>query len=216
MELQFGCFLVLLMMCQFGCHAANYQEKVQSFEEKVFAHVANFTPAFAKSTLEDRMYDLNTRFLSILINKVVKDDAKIWSKLEAERRSYSEAIESLKTEYHEEIQTVDRLQSEVITLETQTIRLKESGEDFKSKYQHMLDNYMKQSETVNELELKLRNTQQTLEQRTQEYVEVEEKNTALREASCQIESYIYIKKPICHVNMNLQRYFNSMNVCNLN
>ncbi|XP_063420999.1 CAP-Gly domain-containing linker protein 1-like [Mytilus trossulus] len=181
MELQFGCFLVLTMMSQFGCHAANYQEKVQSFEEKVFAHVANFTPAFAKSTLEDRMYDLNTRFLSILINKVVKDDAKIWSKLEAERRSYSEAIESLKTEYHEEIQTVDRLQSEVITLETQTVRLKESVEDFKSKYQHMLDNYMKQSEIFNELELKLRNTQQTLEQRTQEYVEVEEKNTVLRE-----------------------------------
>lgn len=71
------------------------------------------------------MYDLNTRFLSILINKVVKDDAKIWSKLEAERRAYSEAIESLKTEYLEEIQTVDRLQSEVITLETQTVRLKE-------------------------------------------------------------------------------------------
>ncbi|CAG2251034.1 unnamed protein product [Mytilus edulis] len=170
-----------MMTNQFECHAANYQEKVQSFEEKVFAHVANFTPAFAKSSLEDRMYDLNTRFLSILINKVVKDDAKIWGKLEVERKAYSEAIESLKTEYHEEIQTVDRLQSEVITLETQTVRLKESVEDFKSKYQHMLDNYMKQSETVNELELKLRNTQQTLEQRTQEYVEVEEKNTALKE-----------------------------------
>ncbi|VDI61303.1 Hypothetical predicted protein [Mytilus galloprovincialis] len=66
------------------------------------------------------MYDLNTRFLSILINKVVKDDAKIWGKLEAQRKSYSEAIESLKTEYREEIQTVDRLQSEVITLETLT------------------------------------------------------------------------------------------------
>ncbi|CAC5407979.1 EEA1 [Mytilus coruscus] len=138
-------------------------------------------PSFAKSSLEDRMYDLNTRFLSILINKVVKDDAKIWSKLEAERRSYSEAIESLKTEYYEKIQTVDRLQSEVITLETQTLRLKESVKDFKTKYQHMLDNYMKQSETTNELELKLRNTEQTLEQKTQEYVEVEEKNTALKE-----------------------------------
>ncbi|CAC5423860.1 unnamed protein product [Mytilus coruscus] len=155
--------------------------QVQSFEERGFAHVANITPAFAKSSLEDRLYDLNTRFLSILINKVVKDDAKIWSKVEVERRSYSEAIESLKTEYYEEIQTVDRLQSEVITLETQTVKLKESVEDFKSKYQHMLDNYMKQSETINELELKLRNTKQTLEQKTQEYVEVEEKNTALKE-----------------------------------
>lgn len=58
----------------------------------------------------------------------------------------------------------------------------------------MLDNYMKQSETVNELELKLRNTQQTLEQRTQEYVEVEEKNTALREASGKIVLLLYFKK----------------------
>ncbi|XP_063420998.1 keratin, type II cytoskeletal 7-like [Mytilus trossulus] len=181
MELHLLCFLVLKMMSQFGCQAANYPEKVQSFEEKVFAHVANFTPAFAKSSLEDRMYDLNTRLMSILINKVVKDDAKIWGKLEAERRSYSEAIKSLKTEYHDEIKTVDRLQSEVITLETQTVRLKESVEDFKSKYQHMVDNYMKQSETINELELKLRNTQQTLEQRTQEFVEVEVKIGALKE-----------------------------------
>ncbi|XP_052096222.1 tropomyosin alpha-4 chain-like [Mytilus californianus] len=182
MELHLFCSLALMMINQFGCHGANYQEnKVESFEERVFAHVANFTPAFAKSSLEDRMYDLNTRFLSILINKIVKDDAKIWSKLEVERRSYSEAIESLKTEYNEEIKTVDRLQSEVITLETQTVRLKESVEDFKSKYQNMLDNYMKQTETINELELKLRNTEQTLEQKTQEYVEVEEKNTVLKE-----------------------------------
>lgn len=46
-----------------------------------------------------------------------------------------------------------------------------------------MDSYAKQTETINALELKLRNTEETLERKTQEYVEMEQTHSIFKEVS---------------------------------
>lgn len=46
-----------------------------------------------------------------------------------------------------------------------------------------MDSYAKQTETINALELKLRNTEETLERKTQECVEIEHTHSIFKEVS---------------------------------
>lgn len=46
-----------------------------------------------------------------------------------------------------------------------------------------MDSYAKQTETINALELKLRNTEETLERKTQECVEIEQTHSIFKEVS---------------------------------